>query len=199
MPDYSTIAKCTLPTRQRDPSRESGTFLYVDIASINRESKRIEDPKETPCDQAPSRARKDIKAGDILVSTVRPNLNAVAQVPSSLDNQIASTGFAVLRPDPSLVASRYLFYRVLDPTFVDEMTSQAKGAGYPAVSDRIVGAHKLPLPPLPEQDRIVEILDQADALRRQRREADALSQRILPALFYEMFGDAQEWASIFQN
>ena len=189
MANLSTIAKCTLPTRQRDPVRENGTFLYVDIASINRESKQIEDAKETPCDQAPSRARKEIKTGDVIVSTVRPNLNAVAQVPTSLDNQIASTGFAVLRPNPSLIAPRYLFYRVVHPAFVEEMAAQAKGAGYPAVSDRIVGAHAFPLPLLPEQNRIVEILDQADALRKQRRQADQLSQKVLTALFHEMFGD----------
>jgi type I restriction enzyme S subunit len=192
MPNLSTIAHCTLPTRQRDPGRENGTFLYVDIASINRESKRIEDAKETPCEQAPSRARKEIQTGDILVSTVRPNLNAVAQVPPTLDNQIASTGFAVLRPNPLLILSRYLFYRVLGPAFVDDMTAQAKGAGYPAVSDRVVGSHKLPLPPLPEQHRIVEILDQADTLRQQRRQADALTKNLLPTFFHEMFGDLHQ-------
>jgi type I restriction enzyme S subunit len=49
----------------------------------------------------------------------------------------------------------------------------------------------IPLPPLSEQRRIVEILDQADALRRKRREANALAERILPALFYKMFGDPE--------
>ncbi len=126
---------------------------------------------------------------DLLVSTVRPNLNAVAQVTAELDGQIASTGFAVLRPDPKRIHPRYLFFRVITDAFISDMVAQAKGAGYPAVSDRIVSNHKLPLPPLPEQHRIVEILDQADALRRQRREADELSKRILPALFQEMFGD----------
>jgi type I restriction enzyme S subunit len=178
-----------LPTRQRDPRRETGSFRYIDISSINRESKQIEDAKELPCDEAPSRARKDIRANDILVSTVRPNLNAVAQVSAELDGQIASTGFAVLRPDPKRIQPRYLFFRVITDAFINDMVAQAKGAGYPAVSDRVVSEHKLPLPPLPEQDRIVEILDQADTLRQQRRQADALSQRFLPALFQEMFGD----------
>jgi type I restriction enzyme S subunit len=184
-----TIGDCTLPTRQRDPRRETGTFHYVDIASINRDTKRIEDAKEMASEEAPSRARKDIRVNDILVSTVRPNLNAVAQVTQELHGQIASTGFAVLRPNTSKIHPRYLFFRVISDPFISDMIAQAKGAGYPAVSDRIVGEHELPLPPLPEQDRIVEILDQADALRQQRRQADALSQRILPALFHEMFGD----------
>lgn len=149
------------------------------------------------CEEAPSRARKDIRVNDLLVSTVRPNLNAVAQVTAELDGQIASTGFAVLRPDPKRIHPRYLFFRVITDAFISDMVAQAKGAGYPAVSDRIVSNHKLPLPPLSEQHLIVEILDQADTLRRQRREADELSKRILPALFQEMFGDPMGWSSDF--
>ena len=103
------------------------------------------------CEEAPSRARKDIRVNDLLVSTVRPNLNAVAQVTAELDGQIASTGFAVLRPDPKRIHPRYLFFRVITDAFISDMVAQAKGAGYPAVSDRIVSNHKLPLPPLPEQ------------------------------------------------
>lgn len=186
---FESIGNCTLPIRQRDPSKASGTFTYVDITSINRETKRIEDAKFLACQDAPSRARKGIKTHDILVSTVRPNLNAVAQVPAELNDQIASTGFAVLRADPAKVNSKYLFYRLTTDAFINDMVSQAKGAGYPAVSDRIISEHKFPLPPLSEQQRIVEILDQADALRQQRREAYAISQRIIPALFQKMFGD----------
>jgi type I restriction enzyme, S subunit len=48
---------------------------------------------------------------------------------------------------------------------------------------------EIPLPPLSEQRRIVEILDQADILRKKRAEADVKAERILPALFYQMFGD----------
>ena len=183
------IANCITPTKQRDPRRESGSFRYVDIASINRETKEIENAREFTYDDAPLRARKEIQENDLLVSTVRPNLNAVACVPASLHGQIASTGFTVLRCNPKKVHYRYLFYRLTSEAFIEDMVAQAKGAGYPAVSDRIVCDHKFPLPPLREQHRIVEILDQADALRRQRREADTISQKILPALFLEMFGD----------
>src|SRR5262249_23505669 len=49
--------------------------------------------------------------------------------------------------------------------------------------------HHVPLPPLSEQHRIVELLDQADDLRKNRVEADKYAARILPALFYRAFGD----------
>ena len=187
----TTIADCTVPTRTVDPSKWSGDFTYIDISSVNRESKRIEDPKLLPTAEAPSRARKEVRLHDVLVSTVRPNLNAVAIVDQDLPRLICSTGFSVLRADSTKLHYKYLFFRTLTEEFVSDMVGQAKGAGYPAVSDRIVGSHRLPhpLPPLQEQHRIVEILDQADALRQQRRQADEIARKILPALFQEMFGD----------
>ncbi|MDQ5906521.1 MAG: Restriction endonuclease subunit [Pseudomonadota bacterium] len=124
-----------------------------------------------------------------MVSTVRPNLNAVALVPEELDGEIASTGFSVLRANPKLVNSRYLFYRAQHHEFIDFLVANATGASYPAVTDGVVRRAPLPLPALNEQHRIVEILEEADQLRRLRREANAKAARILPALFLKMFGD----------
>lgn len=186
----TTIGSVSQRTRARDPrERPSDLFKYIDIASIDRDQKVITQTSELHGADAPSRARKDVKAGDILVSTVRPNLNAVAIVPPELDGQIASTGFCVLRPNSELVDGRYLFYFVRTSVFIDDLTSKVRGAHYPAVSDSDVKSTELPLPPLAEQRRIAEILDQADALRKQRAEADDKAARILPALFYQMFGD----------
>ena len=72
-------------------------FTYVDIGSVDRETKRIVDPKVLPSSKAPSRAKQLLKTGDVLVSMTRPNLNAVALVPPDLDGAIGSTGFHVLR------------------------------------------------------------------------------------------------------
>jgi type I restriction enzyme S subunit len=78
----------------RDPRRNPDKpFLYVDISAIDRDLKVITSAPEILGADAPSRARKEIYEGDVLVSTVRPNLNAVAVVPSKLDGHIASTGF----------------------------------------------------------------------------------------------------------
>ena len=67
------------------------SFYYIDIGSIDRAAKIIRDPQRILGKDAPSRARKKIAAGDTLVSMTRPNLNAVALVPTTLDGQIAST------------------------------------------------------------------------------------------------------------
>ena len=184
------IRKLCLPTRQRDPrEKPSEEFSYIDISSIDRDSKMISHISQILGSEAPSRARKEIKEGDILISSVRPNLNAVATVPPELNGQIASTGFCVLRPDIERVIGKYLFYYSRTSDFIETLCSKVRGAHYPAVSDKDIIDIKIPLPPPSEQRRIVEILDQADALRKKRAEADAKAARILPALFYNMFGD----------
>lgn len=188
-PERSVGALCT-PTEQRDPRRDPArAFRYVDIASIDRKAKRIVQPPVLAGADAPSRARKVIREGDVLVSTVRPNLNAVAMVPQDLDGEIASTGFSVLRANRQVLEPRYLFYRTTSPDFVAALTSKVRGASYPAVSDRDVRGLRIRVPSLSEQRRIIALLDQANHLLHLRAEADAKTARIMPALFLKMFGD----------
>lgn len=184
------IGDVCLPTLQGDPARSGRkSFRYVDIAGVDRDSKSISGAEEMQSSDAPSRARKIIEASDVLVSTVRPNLNAIALVPENLNGEIASTGFAVLRANRALLDPKYLFYWAQSTQFVDFLIANATGASYPAVTDGIVKRAQIPLASPREQSRIVELLDDADRLRRIRREADAKAARILPALFLKMFGD----------
>lgn len=184
------IGDVCLPTIQGDPARTGRkSFRYVDIAGVDRESKSISRAEEVQSSDAPSRARKIIETSDVLVSTVRPNLNAIALVPEWLNGEIASTGFAVLRANRALLDPKYLFYWAQSTEFVDFLAANATGASYPAVTDGVAKRAPIPLAALREQSRIVELLDEADRLRRLRREADAKAARILPALFLKMFGD----------
>jgi type I restriction enzyme, S subunit len=172
---------------ERDAPDES--FAYIDLSAVDQEAKVIAGAREIPCSEAPSRARQVVNGGDVLVSTVRPNLNAVAMVPPELHRATASTGFCVLRPQPDRLDRKYLFHWVRSPQFVGEMVRRATGASYPAVSDRIVCESKLPLAPLPEQRRIAEILDKADALRAKRRAAIAQLDTLTQSIFLDLFGD----------
>jgi len=123
------------------------------------------------------------------LSTVRPNLNAVARVPDDLDGATGSTGFCVLRPDPDVLDSGYLFHWTRNPSFVAAMVRRATGANYPAVSDRIVKESRIPLPPLPEQRRIAAILDKTGAIRRKRQQTLDLADQFLRSAFLDLFGD----------
>lgn len=184
------IGRVCLPTEQIDPRlAPNESFNYVDISSVTKEQRQIEHAQRLFGKDAPSGARKAIRAGDVLVSTIRPDLNAVAIVPSHLDGQIASTDFCVLRANPALLDHRYLFYRTVTETFVNNLVGRMSGATIPRVTDGIVKEVTIPLPTLSEQRRIVEILDQAALLRRRRADADAKTERILPSLFYNLFGD----------
>ena len=173
------------------PGRDDpdGEFIYVDLSAVDQDSKTIARPSRLACTDAASRARQIIRSGDVLVSTVRPNLNAVGRVPVELDGATASTGFCVLRPRSEVVDGAYLFHWVRSPHFVGEMVRRATGASYPAVSDRIVFESKLPLPSLLKQRRIAEILDKADALRAKRRAALAQLDTLTQSIFLDMFGD----------
>ena len=130
-----------------------------------------------------------MQADDVLVSTVRPNLNAVAIVPHEYNGITASTGFTVLRADKEKLDPGYLYSWVKHPRFVDEMTKLATGASYPAVSDTIVKNSLIPLPHIAEQKRISALLDEADALRRKRRETLAKLDMLVQSVFLDMFGD----------
>ncbi len=180
------VTKCSKWNPKKDGADE---FDYIDLSSVDKKEKRIATIERYPCADAPSRARQPVKAGDILVATVRPNLNGVAFVEDSQDGMTASTGYCVLRPIPEKLNSDFLFHWVKTSVFVQRMIDVATGANYPAVSDAKVKASKIPLPPLTEQKRIAKILDAADALRAKRREAIAQLDTFLQSIFIEIFGD----------
>jgi len=181
------------PVRNWNPSTSvAADFVYVDISSVDARQKRIAEPKNIPCSSAPSRARQLLESTDVLVSTVRPNLNCVAYVPGELEGAIASTGFCVLRPNKQALDSRYLFHWVQSEAFIGDMDSKATGASYPAVSDSIIHASEIPLPPLEEQRRIAAILDKVALLIQSAAQAFCLSQELKKSLVHETLGLARE-------
>ena len=187
----SEIGNIVSTVKKWNPSqtRQLEFFNYIDLSSVDQKEKRIVGALKIHPKEAPSRARQLVREGDVLVSTVRPNLNGVASVPRDLDGATASTGFCVLRPKEKELDGRYLFHWVQTARFIGEMVRLATGANYPAISDRIVKASEIPLPPLAEQKRIAAILDKADAIRRKRQQALKLSDEFLRATFLDMFGD----------
>jgi type I restriction enzyme S subunit len=167
--DLVTIGSLCEPVRRVDPMLlGSQMFRYIDLSSVDQQKKYISEARELPSDEAPGRARQLIQAGDVLVSTVRPNLNAVALVGNEHDGAVASTGFCVLRPRPDLVVPEFVFAWVQTQSFIKDVSSKAQGASYPAVTDRVVAAMTIPLPPLAEQKRIAAkveaLLESADHL-----------------------------------
>ncbi len=187
--NLSTISENVVKISTWNPSLviSNEIFHYVDLSSINKDSKKIDSVQELLGKDAPSRARQLLKLNDILIATVRPNLNGVAIINKEYLNATASTGYCVLRPKPTL-DSTFLLYWVQTKAFIDDMVNKASGASYPAISDRIIKESKIPLPPLTQQQKIANILDAADALRQNDKALIAKYDELTQALFLDMFG-----------
>lgn len=155
-----SIGQVTLPVSKIDPKEESDREIdYIDIASIDNTRQVIEKVKQYQLKDAPSRARQIVRSGDVLFATVRPYLHNIASVPKDYDQQIASTGFSVLRPVGGICPA-FLFYKVISRDFVNALSGIQYGVSYPAVKDEQVRDQLLWLPPLCEQHRIVAKIEE---------------------------------------
>jgi len=143
------------PIEQTGPTSD---FVYIDIGSIDRETKQITHPKPLTLSQAPSRAKQILKKGDVLVSMTRPNLNAVALVSEELNGAIGSTGLHVLRS--RWLNPHFLLALVQTQDFIDAMSAAVQGALYPAVRPRDIFAYTFPFQTPAQQIRIVDKLEE---------------------------------------
>jgi type I restriction enzyme S subunit len=142
----------------KNPDKE---FTYIDVSSVNNKDFFIESGTLLKGKDAPSRARKLIKTNDVIFATVRPTLKRIAIVEKEFDKQVCSTGYFVFRTK-KVLHNRLLFYFLLSDNFNREMEKLQKGASYPAVTDSEVRNQVISFPKsLPEQHRIVAILDEA--------------------------------------
>ncbi|MBQ7964648.1 MAG: restriction endonuclease subunit S [Ruminococcus sp.] len=166
-----------------------GLIDYIDISSIDNVEKKIHTYQTIEAKEAPSRAKQLVQKGDILVSTVRPNLNAVAIVESLTENlMVCSTGYCVLRSNGT-IDNRFLFYFCQSNYFVDDMTSQATGASYPAVNSGIVKKSLIPIYTLEQQKHISSQLDKVSRLIGFRKQQLSKLDELVKSRFIEMFGD----------
>lgn len=169
----------------------NGKIDYIDISAVDNREKKITQTAIVLAKDAPSRAKQLVEHGDVIVSLVRPNLNAVAIIEEQSQNlQVASTGYCVLRCN-QMIYNRYLFYFCQSETFVNSMTAQATGASYPAVSNSIVKNCEIPLPERNKQKEIADILDKVTSLISLRKQQLVMLDELVKARFVEMFGDEQ--------
>ncbi|MEW5992862.1 MAG: restriction endonuclease subunit S [Candidatus Zixiibacteriota bacterium] len=142
-----------------------------------------------------SAKRYQLLDGDIIVTTSSGSRhligkNALFQQPEDGQRYLFSNFTLRLRPRRDVIIPRYLHLYLNSSKAKSELLRmQNTTSGLRNLPIPLYLAQAIPLPAPTEQQRIVEILDQADALRRKRAEADAKAARILPSLFYKMFGD----------
>jgi type I restriction enzyme S subunit len=170
-----------------DPSKDSpnGKFLYIDIDAVENGTGVIRNVREIIGKDAPSRARREIHYNDVLMSTVRPYLKAFTIVPKEFHNQICSTGFAVLTCRDRIIPL-YLFHTLFTKSVMDQCRKMMVGGQYPALSGSHVENLRIPLPPLPEQKKIAEILSTADQAIEKVDEAIDKTQKLKKGLMQDL-------------
>ena len=132
---------------------------YVDLSSISAGAGIAYGKVAVhPFGEAPGRARRVVREGDVLVATVRPYLRGFALIPSDLDGAVASTGFAVLRSTEATLPG-FVWALVGQDQFVHHLMERATGSNYPAVRPHDVASFPVDLPPLAVQRRIVDLVE----------------------------------------
>ena len=129
---------------------------YVDIGSVHP-IHGITSTAEMAFEDAPSRARRIVRDGDTIISTVRTYLRAIAAIRNSVPNTIVSTGFAVVRPRS--VSPSFISYVLSEQGFIEAIMARSVGVSYPAINASEIGMLSIPLPPLSEQRAISAFLD----------------------------------------
>lgn len=140
-----------------DPNFE---FRYLEISNVDYfgvvnpasiEQLRFED--------APSRARRIVFRNSTVISSVRPNLQAIVFLVDEPQLLVCSTGFNVVQPDENRIWPKFAYYVLISDYARQYFESVATGVGYPAVGDKDFGALPIPLPPMEEQKKIAAFLD----------------------------------------
>jgi type I restriction enzyme, S subunit len=178
------VASCNdeaLP-ENTDPDYE---FDYIDISSVSL-FEGIKQRERTTFEKSPSRARRVVKRGDSIVSTVRTYLKAVATIDMDVKDVIVSTGFAVLRPGAEL-HQQYLGYFVQSQGFVDTVVARSTGVSYPAILATEIMTIPVTVPTMTEQSAIVAFLDRETAwidglVERKRRLLALLEEKRLAVI-----------------
>jgi type I restriction enzyme, S subunit len=160
-------------------------FHYFDISCVANGRLQMPDMSIAYA-EAPSRARRIVKNGDVLMSTVRPNLKAFAYCNLPEGSYVASTGFAVLRAiegnDP-----RYILYSILSDDVARQINSYVVGSNYPAINSSDVKRLQIPGWKPSQQRRIAEILSTVDRAIEQTEALIAKYQQIKTGLMHDLF------------
>ena len=182
------ISSSVLIEKAKKRFSPNDVIRYIDISSIDNINQCLTGTTSFKMLDAPSRAQQKVEYGDILISTVRPNLRNIAIVNDDATNLVASSGFCVLRINDAALR-RYIFYYVVSNKFTAYLEKLTNGANYPAVKETDVRKALIPIPPKPTQLSIVTELDKLNELIRIKKEQLKDYDTLAQSIFYEMFGD----------
>lgn len=169
---------------------------YIDISSVSTD--KIEEPKLMEFQDAPSRAKRVVKKGDIIISTVRPNLKQHFLCNFEIDNHIASTGFCVITPKNDLYRW-YLYSFLTSDQFTNHLIRIADGAAYPAFSYKEIRDAVIPLPDDTSLQFIKDLASSIFKKNQLNQQTNKTLEAMAQAIFKSWFVDfdpvrAKMWA-----
>ena len=159
LPDSWSWARGKSVFMPMESTKPSSDFVYIDVEAVNNRLNIIDKPKKVRIENAPSRATRKLHKNDLLFSMVRPYLKNIALVDDIYKDAIASTGFYVITPSLGYYPI-FLYYLMLSNYVVDGLNSFMKGDNSPSINNCHIENYLYPLPPIEEQQRIVEKIEQ---------------------------------------
>lgn len=168
-----------------EPSYWDGNICWATPRDLsNLEGAYISDtPRKITLPGLQSCAASILPPESVLLSSRAPIGHVAINTAPMATNQ----GFKSLVPDRKRLYPKFLYHWLRKNR--PYLESLGNGATFKEVSKSVVSRIEIPLPPLPEQRRIAEILDKADALRAKRRAALAQLDTLTQSIFLDMFGD----------
>ncbi|MFN5256040.1 MAG: restriction endonuclease subunit S [Limnohabitans sp.] len=164
--EWKALSEVTLPTsniKWRDSDR---TYRYIDLTSVNIETKSITETSEIQTSTAPSRAQKLVEKDDVIFATTRPAQQRYCLIDDEYSGEVASTGYCVLRAKRGEVLPKWILHWIASSDFKKYLEENQSGSAYPAISDAKVKDFQIPIPcpdnpkkSLEIQAEIVRILD----------------------------------------
>ena len=193
-PDWPMVALgelCEINPDTVNPEAEypGQSIYYTDISSVENGTGRFLGYTEVASSEAPSRARRAVRSGDVLLSTVRPNLKAFTLLREVRERAVASTGFAVLRSRVDLLDPVFLLNCVFAESAVEQMVGMMGKGAYPSINQADVASIRIPLPPLETQRAIVVEIEAEQALVNANSELITRMETKIQATLARVWGE----------
>ena len=187
MNDQSLSSLCSINPESLGPGTPGGfEFDYIDISSVTRGQISWDDVRRLAYKNAPSRARRRLRSGDVLLCTVRPALQSHAHITN--DNgvpRVGSTGFAALRPNDARDSS-FVFHQLFSESVASQLRAMETGSNYPAVNERDVSRIRFFAPDVEERSRIAMVLDAVDAAIEKTAAVIAKLKQVRAGLIHDL-------------
>jgi type I restriction enzyme S subunit len=172
---------------------------YVDLSTVTFDNGIDSEIDPIPFNEAPGRARRIVRENDVIVATVRPYLKGFAFVNKDFNEQIASTGFCVIRAESELILPELVWALVGSDDFVEFLIGRSTGSSYPAVRPIDISEFNFMLPPFKDQETVSQLIRTFDQLIKDSINLINSTQNFRSGLLADLLSGAHEIPSSYDK